>query len=204
MVSSACAFTHRSLSVLMFGLLCTGGLPGRRTSPVKGPYFDTLVPEGRYVLFPDLVPNLRVLTGFEMMQLIGVPSSILDKFILAPLSNLDVASNDGLCHHLAGNAFSGGVIVALFVSILLHVEPQCFTGAGSSSSGSMLIALSCNAAARMHSFYIVGACRLCNMCDALPCFRWYHLTHLRLSLATFWPVMSHAGEAMLKSSTWRS
>jgi hypothetical protein len=71
-----------------------------------------------------LVPNFRTLSGFEMMQIAGCPPDIVHRFITSPLSVADKAASDALAYDLAGNAFSGGVVVAIVISVLLYLDPE--------------------------------------------------------------------------------
>ena len=84
---------------------------------------DTVTPEGRIVLYSPLVPEFRCLVGYESMRLIGVPDEVLDEFKSFG-HGLDLAAIDKLYYDLGGNAFSGGVILALIMSSLLHIDAE--------------------------------------------------------------------------------
>jgi hypothetical protein len=53
-----------------------------------------------------------------------VPPDIVHRFITSPLSVADKAASDSLAYDLAGNAFSGGVVVAMVMSVLFDLDPE--------------------------------------------------------------------------------
>ena len=80
----------------------------------------TLTPNGRIILFPKLVPQLRPLTGFEGMLLQGFPTAVLNSFVN---KNEGVSDYDSCFSALAGNAFTGSVVAAVLISVLANLTP---------------------------------------------------------------------------------
>jgi hypothetical protein len=87
-----------------------------RMHPTKLPFFDTLCPESRVVLLAPTVPAFRPLCGFEAWRVHGGPDKVAETY-----SELDPGAVDGLLYDMSGNSFTSGVILALHISILLHV-----------------------------------------------------------------------------------
>jgi hypothetical protein len=76
----------------------------------------------RIILIPPLVAEVRCLTGFEHLQSIGFPFDVINGFMHDPTHGISADHADGLLYNMAGNAFSGGCVLAVCISILLHVE----------------------------------------------------------------------------------
>ena len=89
-----------------------------RSPPLQ--VFDTITPGGRLCMFPPLVPEFRLLTGYESMRMIGIPDAAMDQFLNYD-HGLDAASVDALLYDLGGNAFSGGVVMALFLGSFVAI-----------------------------------------------------------------------------------
>eukprot|EP00959_Pyramimonas_sp_CCMP1952_P229491 4798323-Pyramimonas_sp.AAC.1 len=52
-----------------------------RMNPCTHATTPTITPSGRFMMFPPIVPEPRLLTGFEAMMLQGFPRSMLVEFI---------------------------------------------------------------------------------------------------------------------------
>ena len=70
--------------------------------------------------FPPLVPEFRILTGYESKRVIGIPGAAMYQFLNYD-HGLDAASVDALLYDLGGNAFSGGVVMALFLGSFVAI-----------------------------------------------------------------------------------
>lgn len=93
----------------------------RRMCGAKGAVLHTLVPEARVCLFAPLVSEFRVMTGMEAMRITGFGDDVLRSFLASNVVPVDV---DRLFFDMAGNAFSGNVILAITISILISLTTQ--------------------------------------------------------------------------------
>jgi site-specific DNA-cytosine methylase len=85
---------------------------------------NTITPESRYTLFPPLTLVPRGLTGVEACSLIGLPQKILTSFVGSSSHMMNRIDSDRLLYNMSGNAFSGGVIGAILISVFLHMDPK--------------------------------------------------------------------------------
>ena len=94
-----------------------------RCHPRLDDFLGTVTPESRVILMPPLVHEVRGLTGLEHMQTVGFPFDVLNGFQNDPTHDLPRDASDALFYNMAGNAFSGGCVLALSMSVLIHVGP---------------------------------------------------------------------------------
>jgi hypothetical protein len=81
----------------------------------------TFLPNGRVIVFPPHVDEMRMLVGREKLNMQGIPDAYMELFI-REVNDLSYAEHDSLLANLAGNAFPGSIIFCFLVSILKHAK----------------------------------------------------------------------------------
>ena len=82
----------------------------------------TITPAGRLMLFPPFVEAVRPMLGFEMLRLQGFPGDLLEHIYSTTFATKEgqTIPTDALLADLGGNAFTGTIAAALFMSVILH------------------------------------------------------------------------------------
>ena len=74
----------------------------------------TITPQGKTVL----MDRGRILSGLEALSIQGYPPQLLLKYVEDMKSKKDESKPDGLLHDLAGNAFTGVVMLTLIIAVI--------------------------------------------------------------------------------------
>ena len=106
-----------------------------RTRPVREATLATVLPDSRLSLFAPVVPEIRCLTGFEALNLTGVPAAAMNAFLKGSHS-MDQVAVDTLFHNMGGNAFSGGCVLSIFMAAFTLLDPRTFQPSAHAESSS--------------------------------------------------------------------